>query len=196
VRRALGVLLLVLLQVVGLSAAARGQSASSPQSSASAVYAVVAQSLQGIAVRHLHWGTLLPGTSQTVARSDAQTAPCLDCTSGKWQVGPLSDNNVEAKFIVLTFTRLRTQLAGYDGATLPVAYTASACLVQSGVTYHCFPEWTPVEGTSYSFRNRKGNGNTDRYLEVFLGGTATAAADQAAGPYLETVTLSFTYSRT
>ncbi len=145
-------------------------------------------------MRHLHWGTLLPGTSHTVAPNDRTS--CTSCTSGKWHLGPLAAPTGSAKYVAVTFTRLRTRLVGLDGATLAVSYTAEACFEQSGAEFSCAEPWSPVEGTTYSYRNVKKQGNGTRYFNVYLGGTATATADQGAGPYTETVTLSFYYSAT
>lgn len=185
-------LILVVAAVVGLFAPAAAQQGSA--GSVSGVNVVIGVPLQGSAVRSLHWGTLMPGTSHTVTPNDQ--ASCTSCTSGKWEIGPLNAPTGAAKYLVITFSRLRPQLTGLDGASLAVTYNAEACVEKNGADVYCAEPWTPVQGTAYRFNNTNSPGPGSRYLVVYLGGTATATADQRAGPYTETVTLSFYYSAT
>jgi hypothetical protein len=167
------------------------------------VVAVIDVALVGAAVRDLAFSYVTPGSSKTVTPSDA--AGCVGCFSGKWAFqNLLAGNQAGRRNASLTFTQLPAALTSTSGATLPLSWTnaAKACLFK-GTEYFCFAAYTPVQGVAHldqingagapgSASEPAGGGRRD--LNVYLGGTATPAAGQAAGYYTGTITLQFAYS--
>jgi hypothetical protein len=184
----------VLGAVLGLTAPALGQEQLTIQ-----VSATVVQPITGIAQRNLQFGAIAPGSVHRVNPDETQSTACSSCASGKWLLDRLSNDEEAARYVALTFTRLPAGLTG-PSSTLPVSYEAKACLAQSGTRYHCFDSWSPQLDVAHLLQQHGGGvpqapGTTIRALEIYLGGTVTAAADQAPGRYTGSVTLMFAYSR-
>jgi len=123
--------------------------------------------VQGI--RSLTFGSLLAGVNKSVLRTDALNGGQLDIS------GPKNVN------VLLTFT-LPVTMAGPAGATLPLSFGSN----DGG--------WSPPQqvGTQTGFDPRvpytaplDQNGK----VSVFLGGTAKPTANQKAGSYTGTITL-------
>jgi hypothetical protein len=138
---------------------------------------------------------------QTVAPSDVPG--CALCASGKWTFANLTNSSAPAtRFAQLTFTTLPSILTGPGGATLPLTWTngARACLQKAAAEFHCYADWTPVQGAPQSHPiNGPGAPATPggpglRSLNVYLGGSAQPAATQRAGVYFGTVTLQFSFA--
>lgn len=119
--------------------------------------------------RSLAFGTLLAGVSKSVLRTDAINGGQLDISGPK---------NVQ---VMLTFT-LPSIMTGPAGATLPLSFGST----DGG--------WSPPQqiGTQVGFDPRvpftaplDQNGK----VSVYLGGTAQPAANQRAGSYVGTITL-------
>ena len=123
--------------------------------------------VQGI--QSLTFGSLLAGVNKSVLRTDAVNSGHLDIS------GPKNVN------VLLTFT-LPATMAGPAGATLPLSFGSN----DGG--------WSPPQqiGTQTGFDPRvpytaplDQNGK----VSVFLGGTAKPTANQKAGSYTGTITL-------
>ena len=119
--------------------------------------------------RSLTFGTLLAGVNKSVLRTDA-------IHSGQFDINGPSRSNV-----LLTFT-LPTAMAGPAGATLPLSFGAN----DGG--------WSPPQqiGSQGGFDPRVPyNAPLDQNgkVSVYLGGTAKPTANQKAGSYTGTVTL-------
>lgn len=119
--------------------------------------------------RSLTFGTLLAGVNKSVLRTDAINGGQLDIS------GPGRAS------VLLTFT-LPTTMAGPAGATLPISFGSN----DGG--------WSPPQqiGTQTGFDPRAPftapldqNGK----VSVYLGGTAKPTANQKAGSYTGTITL-------
>jgi len=119
--------------------------------------------------RSLSFGTLLAGVNKSVLRTDPINGGQLDISGPK---------NVQ---VLLTFT-LPASMTGPVGATLPLSFGST----DGG--------WSPPQqvGTQVSFDPRlpftaplDQNGK----VSVYLGGTAKPTANQKAGSYTGTITL-------
>ncbi len=120
--------------------------------------------------RALDFGTVFPGVAKTIAVAAA--------TSGQFQLGGQNSGNVN-----LTFT-LPTNLV--NGANnLPIG-TWTGCTSPTNTTAGC-TAFTPSGTATASAFSAAGA------LWVFVGGTVTPAAAQAAGNYTGTVTLTAAY---
>ena len=163
--------------------------------------AVMEQALTGAAMRDLEFGTLTPGTAQTVAPQNAQS--CAGCVSGLWVFTNLSSSNSPAtRYLRITFVSLPASLSGPGGATLALDWTngAQGCLSRNGTEFAC-DVGTPADGAAYSYPINGPAapaavqpGTTGRNLNLYLGGTANPTAGQRAGNYSGTVTVRFEYS--
>jgi hypothetical protein len=137
-----------------------------------AVWAVPGEAQRPLTVqgtRSLTFGPLLAGVNKSVLRTDLINSGQLDIS------GPKS------AAVLLTFT-LPATMAGPAGATLPLSFGSS----DGG--------WSPPQqiGTQTGFDPRvpytaplDQNGK----VSVFLGGTANPTANQKAGSYTGTITL-------
>jgi len=120
-------------------------------------------------VRSLTFGTLLAGVNKSVLRTDAINGGQLDVS------GPSRAS------VLLTFT-LPVTMAGPAGATLPISFGSN----DGG--------WSPPQqiGTQTGFDPRVPfNAPLDQNgkVSVYLGGTAKPTANQKAGSYTGTITL-------
>jgi hypothetical protein len=137
-----------------------------------AVWAIPGEAQRPLTVqgtRSLTFGSLLAGVNKSVLRTDLINSGQLDIS------GPKSVS------VLLTFT-LPATMAGPAGATLPLSFGSS----DGG--------WSPPQqiGTQTGFDPRvpytaplDQNGK----VSVFLGGTAKPTANQKAGSYTGTITL-------
>lgn len=120
--------------------------------------------------RALDFGTVFPGVAKTVAIAAA--------TSGQFQLGGQASGNVN-----LSFT-LPTNLVN-AGNNLPIG-TWTGCTSATNTTAGC-TAFTPSGTATASAFSAAGA------LWVFVGGTVTPGAAQAAGNYTGTVTLTAAY---
>ena len=172
------------------------QSATGPVS----INALLEAQMTGQGVRDLDFGRMIPGVTQSVAPDN--TASCTGCTSGQFAFLNLLAGAAPARrYARLSFT-LPATLNSPSGTTLTPTWAnaARACLQKAGAEYFCYPIWTPVSGVFQSVQiNGPGSpatpgGPGQRDMNVYLGGTIAVPATQAAGVYIGTVTLTFTYA--
>lgn len=163
------------------------------------INALLESQLTGLGVRDLDFGRMMPGLTQSITPDNA--ASCTGCASGMFTFsGLFSGNNAARRYARLSFT-LPVQLTSPQGQTLTPTWTnaARACLAKAA-EYFCYPVWTPSNGTFNSVQiNGAGSpatppGAGQRTMNVYLGGTIAVPAAQAAGVYIGTVTLTFTYA--
>jgi hypothetical protein len=141
------------------------------QTSASAnVTATVNQPLAVTATNPLAFGVLMPGASKTVAVTDASAAAFSISGSAS---APIS----------LTFTLPSTITSGANALTIN-SWTARRNINNSAASGTDFTPSASATTTSLS-----GSGT----LYVFVGATAAPAANQAAGSYAGTLTLTVVY---
>lgn len=120
--------------------------------------------------RALDFGTVFPGVAKTIAVAAA--------TSGQFQLGGQASGNVN-----LTFTLPTNLINGANN--LPIG-TWTGCTSPTNTTAGC-TAFTPSGSATASAFSAAGA------LWVFVGGTVTPAAAQAAGNYTGTVTLTAAY---
>jgi hypothetical protein len=120
--------------------------------------------------RALDFGTVFPGVAKTIAVAAA--------TSGQFQLGGQASGNVN-----LTFTLPTNLINGANN--LPIG-TWTGCTSPTNTTAGC-TAFTPSGTATASAFSAAGA------LWVFVGGSVTPAAAQAAGNYTGTVTLTAAY---
>lgn len=120
--------------------------------------------------RALDFGTVFPGVAKTIAVAAA--------TSGQFQLGGQASGNVN-----LTFTLPTNLINGANN--LPIG-TWTGCTSPTNTTAGC-TAFTPSGTATASGFSGAGA------LWVFVGGTVTPGAAQAAGNYTGTVTLTAAY---
>lgn len=120
--------------------------------------------------RALDFGTVFPGVAKTIAVAAA--------TSGQFQLGGQATGNVN-----LTFTLPTNLINGANN--LPIG-TWTGCTSPTNTTAGC-TAFTPSGTATASAFSGAGA------LWVFVGGTVTPGAAQAAGNYTGTVTLTAAY---
>ncbi len=133
-----------------------------------------AQNIQVTGIQGVTFGSMLPGVSTVVSRTDGLRAARFDIK------GAGNTRVVELQF------SLPAALSGPGGATLPLSYTAGDAgfsAQQSVANQIGFDPRTAYTATL----SGPGRGS------VFLGCRATPAANQAAGNYSATLTLTVTY---
>jgi len=181
--------------VLAAAPAARGQSSSASV----AINGFLDVALTTGSVRDLIFPSTTPGTTQTIAAANA--AGCAGCQSGMWQLTNLSNaNQANRRFVDITFTALPATLPRFGGgATLPISYVATTCLVDRfGAEYYCDAQWTPSVGVVHGARiNPDPAGqNGQRTMNIYLGGSISPSATQQAGNYNGVITVTFAYSAT
>ena len=163
------------------------------------ISALLEGEVTGLGVRDLDFGRMIPGVTQSIAPNN--TSSCTGCTSGMFTFsGLLGTANIARRYARLSFL-LPAQLTSPQGNTLTPTWTnaARACLAKAA-EYFCYPAWTPSSGVYTSVQiNGPGSpatppGGGQRTMNVYLGGTIAVPAAQAAGVYIGTVTLTFTYA--
>lgn len=153
--------------VAFLSLNAAGASAQSANINATAT---VFQAITVTGARDLAFGNVFPGVAKTVVVSDA--------TSGRFDLTGQSSGNVNVSFT------LPTNLT--SGANnLPIG-TWTGCTNATNTTTGC-TSFTPSAGATASAFSGAGA------LFVWVGGTVSPAANQAAGAYTGIVTLTAAY---
>ena len=133
-----------------------------------------AQNIQVTGIQGVSFGSMLPGVSTIVSRTDALRAARFDIKGAG-----------TSRIVELRFT-LPAALSGPGGATLPLSYTAGDggfSAEQSVASQIGFDPRTAYTATL----SGPGRGS------VFLGCRATPAANQAAGNYSATLTLTVAY---
>jgi spore coat protein U-like protein len=149
--------------------------AASTASAQSANINVTANVFQAIAVngfRALDFGNVFPGVNKTIANNAA--------TSGRFDAtGQVSAN------VNMTFT-LPTDLVSGGGANLPIGSWTGCWDADSDPNTGCTGFTPSASASAASF---SGTGT----LFVFIGGTVSPGASQAAGAYTATATLTLAY---
>lgn len=136
--------------------------------------ALGAQNIQVTGIQGVTFGAMLPGVSKVVSRTDGLNGARFDIK------GAGNTRTVELQFT------LPAALSGPGGATLPLSYTAGDAgfsAQQSVGNQIGFDPRTPFTASL----SGPGRGS------VFLGCRATPAANQPAGSYSATLTLTVTY---
>ena len=136
--------------------------------------AVCAQNIQVTGIQGVTFGAMLPGVSRIVSRTDGLNGARFDIK------GAGNTRTVEIQFT------LPAAMSGPGGATLPLSYTAGDAgfsAQQSVANQIGFDPRTPYTAVL----SGPGRGS------VFLGCRATPAANQPAGSYAATLTLTVTY---
>jgi spore coat protein U-like protein len=134
--------------------------------------ATVFQPITITGARSLDFGNVFPGLGKTVGVADA--------TSGRFDLTGQASSNVN-----LTFT-LPTNLSDGGGNLLPIGIW-TGCHNGTNAVGSC-STFTPISGVATPSAFSAAGG-----LFVWLGGTVTAGASQAAGNYTGTVTLTVAY---
>jgi hypothetical protein len=143
--------------------------------------------LTAAGVRPLQFGTVIPGTPETVLPSYAAGS-----LSGEWRL----TGTVNQKSLDISFT-LPTVLTAPSGRTMPISFNgnyAALCEIDD-VTQQCqtgsFFVWNPV--TTASFHDTPTRWKPGRpkyefnYYSIYMGGQVQPAATQAGGNYSGTV---------
>ena len=120
--------------------------------------------------RNLDFGNVFPGVNKTIAVAAA--------TSGQYQLGGQAGANVN-----LTFTLPTNLVSGANN--LPIG-TWTGCTNATNTTAGC-SSFTPSASATPTAMSGAGA------LFVWVGGTVSPAANQAAGSYTGTVTLTAAY---
>jgi hypothetical protein len=132
------------------------------------------QNIQVTGIQGVSFGGMLPGMPRVVSRTDGLNGARFDIKGAG-----------NTRIVELQFT-LPAALSGPGGATLPLSYTAGDAgfsAQQSVADQIGFDPRTPYTAVL----SGPGRGS------VFLGCRATPAANQAAGNYSATLTLTVTY---
>ncbi len=133
-----------------------------------------AQNIQVTGIQGVTFGAMVPGVSKIVSRSDGLNGARFDIKGAG-----------NTRIVQLQFT-LPAALSGAGGATIPLSYTAGDAgfsAQQSIGNQIGFDPRLPFVATL----SGPGRGS------VFLGCRANPAANQAAGSYSATLTLTVTY---
>jgi len=123
-------------------------------------------------VRGVTFGAVFPGVPRVISRTDP-------ANSGQFDIKGVKDTQV-----LLTFT-LPTAMSGPSGAQLPLVFGASDAGYSQSQTIGSQIGFDPKQPfTAVLSKNGRGS--------VFVGATANAAANQRAGAYTATLTLTVT----
>ncbi len=154
--------------------------------------ATVFQAIVVDGVTNLAFGSVSPGLAKTIGlQNDASGGQVGEGTetTGVFTVSAAAGSNVQ-----IQFTTLPANLVGPASANLPVGtYTAgyhTANPYSGGTT---FTPGTGAQVTSGNFPTNDIGGSVNG-IYVFLGGTVTPEATQAAGAYTASITLTATYN--
>jgi len=124
-------------------------------------------------IRPLAFGAVLPGFASTIAPTNPSNSGQLNLTGTK------------SSYVFFTLS-LPTAMTGPGGASLPLSFGASSGGYSA--TQSTSSE-TAFDPRTYQFVQLSGTGRGS----VFVGGTASPAANQVAGSYSATLTLSATF---
>jgi hypothetical protein len=158
------------LLVSAVIAAFVSTTAAQAQSASIQALATVYQPITITGARNLDFGTVFPGVNKTIGTAAA--------TSGQFSLTGQASGNVN-----LTFTLPTTLASGAN--TMPIG-TWTGCLNGTNSTSGC-TSFTPSGSATASTFSSGGA------LYVWVGGTVTPGAAQAAGNYTGTVTLAAAY---
>ena len=133
-----------------------------------------AQAIQVTGIQGVSFGSMVPGISKAVPRTDALNAARFDIK------GAGSGRMVELQF------SLPAVLTGPGGASLPLSYTAGDAGFSA---QQAIGNQTGFDPRTAFIATLSGNGRGS----VFLGCRASPAVNQPAGSYSATLTLSVAY---
>ena len=133
-----------------------------------------AQAIQVTGIQGVSFGSMLPGISKAVSRSDALNAARFDIK------GAGSGRTVELQFA------LPAALTGPGGASLPLSYTSGDAGYSAQQSIGSQTGFDP-RTAFVALLSASGRGS------VFLGCRASPAANQPAGSYTATLTLTVAY---
>lgn len=125
-------------------------------------------------VRSVSFGTVFPGISKSVARTDA-------LNSGRFDIRAAAGSQLQLSFA------LPAAMTGPGGATMPLSFGGSDAgfsATQSVASQVGFDPRVPFVATM---------GGPPGRAAVFLGGTVTPLVAQPAGSYTGTITLTVVY---
>lgn len=135
---------------------------------------LTAQAIRLSALQGVSFGTMLPGVSTVVSRTDGARAAQFDINgSGSGRV------------VQLQFT-LPAALSGPGGATIPLSYSAGDAGFSAQQSIATQVGFDPRQSYAATLTTN-GRGS------VFLGATATPSPSQTAGSYSATLTLTVAY---
>jgi hypothetical protein len=150
------------------------QAQATPATASIPAQAIVQTALTAATVRGLDFGSTFGGIARTILPTDV--------TSG--EVTLTGGANAE---VAVTFTSLPATLTG-PGTPIPLTYGANAGAYNPAGTRAGATSFDPSIGSTTRLDNVTG------LLSVYLGGTVTPPANQAAGTYTGTVDLSAAYT--
>lgn len=150
------------------------QAQATPATASIPAQAVVQTALTAATVQGLDFGSTFGGIARTVLPTDV--------TSG--EVAFTGGSNAE---ITITFTALPATLTG-PGTPIPLTYGANAAATNAAGTRAGATTFDPSVARTVRLNNTTG------LLSLYLGGTVTPPANQAAGTYTGTVNLSAAYT--
>jgi len=166
--------------IAGVVALAATATTAQAQSAAIPVSAVVQTPLTVTKNTNLDFTTVFPGVAKVVS---SKTNGIASATAGQVTVQGQALAQVAVSFVFPA----PLQLAGPSGATLPLTLGAtsgcwSGAITQSGCTTY--------DASTTLTQNLSAAG----FLIVWLGGTVTPTANQAAGTYTASVTMNVAYT--
>lgn len=150
------------------------QAQATPATASIPAQAVVQTALTAATVRGLDFGATFGGIARTVLPTDVSSGE-VTLTGGA---------NAE---VAVTFTSLPATLTG-PGTPIPLTYGANAAAYNPAGTRAGATTFDPSVGRTTRLNNTTG------LLSLYLGGTVTPPANQAAGTYTGTVNLSAAYT--
>jgi hypothetical protein len=149
---------------------------------------ILAAPLTGTGSRALRFGVIVPGTTTvTVLPGSA--------SGGEFQISGVKNR----KSVNISFT-LPAAMTGPAGATIPLDFNgnfAGLCEIDTSGTCVAasFTTWNPVTTPTFNDKPTRYKPGRPRYTfdayQVYLGGTATPAANQRQGTYTATIGLLF-----
>ncbi|HEX6615084.1 MAG TPA: DUF4402 domain-containing protein [Gemmatimonadales bacterium] len=167
-----GALAGVALMVAGVVSTAQAQA--TPATASITATATVQTALAAAKVTDLDFGATFGGIAKTVLPTDVSSG----------EIGLTGANNAE---VTVSFTSLPAVLTG-PGTNIPVTYGANAGAFSAAGSRVGATTFDPATGATTRLSNATG------LLSVYLGGTVTPAAAQAAGTYTGTVNFSAAYT--
>jgi uncharacterized protein DUF4402 len=157
-----------------LGAMSTAQAQATPATASIQATATVQTALTATPVRALDFGSTFGGIARTVLPTDV--------TSGEVAFG--GGPNAE---ITITFTSLPASLTG-PGTAIPLTYGTSAAATNPAGTRAGATTFDPSAPRTVRLNNSTG------LLSLYLGGTVTPPANQAAGTYTGTANLTAAYT--
>jgi hypothetical protein len=132
----------------------------------------LAAQVQVTRVDDLRFGNVIAGVAKTVLRTDASAAGRYDIMAPR------------KSSLLIQFT-LPAVMTGPGAATMPLSFAGTTAGYSDAQSITSQVGFSPTIGTLQ-------NKNKDGLASVFLGGTVTPGAAQAAGSYTATITLTLT----